>query len=227
VPGTATAESAARIKAAVEQGAVDQSAAAANGVAQKASRPRRAVSRADKKVLFGVLSAVLLALAGYTGAVTYAQFSKNQALAETAQEQLKTASSLEEKQLYLQFLLLTSGPQDVLVLRHITVFLGFVVMFIGALLVLTGIEASYDLESKGVTNSTTLKTSSPGLVLITLGALLILGALFRSVNVGTVSAKGAASQKGSADSEGGASPEGGYAAEVDKNANYYNGIPVY
>lgn len=145
---------------------------------------REVVSRAEKFFLFGVLSIVLLAIAGYIVAVSIQQFSKYNAEALVARQLLEASSSYEERMMLLRFIALTSGPQDVLIMRHITVFLGFVIVVIGAMFVLTGIETSYQLRLKGVKTATTLKTSSPGLVLISIGAVLVFGALYRSVSMG-------------------------------------------
>lgn len=144
---------------------------------------RQIVSRSDKRFLFGVLSAVLLAITAYILAVSIQQFGRYNAEAEMARSLLTKDTPVEEKRLLLSFIVVTTGPQEVLVMRHITVFLGFVVVFIGAMFVLTGIETSYQLGLKGVQTATTLKTSSPGLVLITLGALLVFSALYRDVGV--------------------------------------------
>lgn len=171
----AAEEAAQRMKAAVADGAgappVDTREA-----------PHQVVSSRDKRYLFGVLTLVLLAIGAYIAFISYQQFAKYSLDAQTVRSQFAEAS-VDQQKLYLKFIAATSGPQDVLVMRHITVFLGFVVIFIGAMLVLTGIQASYDLGIKRVKAATTLRTSSPGLVLITLGTVLILGALYRSVDV--------------------------------------------
>lgn len=148
------------------------------------ARPRGVISRGDKIFLFSILTAVLIGIAGYIISDGLNQTSKHNKDVEFIRTRLQspTLSPNEEANL-LKFLVVTSGPQEVLFIRHVTVFLGFVVIFVGAMFVLTGIEVSYQLKMKRVRSATTLKTSSPGLVLITLGALMVLGALYRTVGV--------------------------------------------
>ncbi|RKG95171.1 hypothetical protein [Corallococcus carmarthensis] len=144
---------------------------------------REVVSRTERLFLLGVLLAVLVAIAGYIAAVSIHQFGRYEADGDAARVLLSKAENTQDRALLMRHIALMSGPQDVLTMRHITVFLGFVVVVIGAMFTLTGIEAAYQLRLKGVRTATTLKTSSPGLVLISLGAALVFGALYRSVTV--------------------------------------------
>lgn len=62
---------------------------------------------------------------------------------------------------------------DAAVMKLSALFLGFLLIFTGALYVLRNATAQYRLRAKGVGHSGGLQTSSPGLVVVTLGVLLV------------------------------------------------------
>ena len=62
---------------------------------------------------------------------------------------------------------------DAAVMKLSALFLGFLLIFTGALYVLRNATAQYKLRAKGVGHSGGLQTSSPGLVVVTLGVLLV------------------------------------------------------
>jgi len=66
------------------------------------------------------------------------------------------------------------GLRDVAVMRDTILFLAFIAILMGCLLVLKGVEATYKLGLTTGDKSSALSTSSPGLILITAGTLLVL-----------------------------------------------------
>ncbi len=62
---------------------------------------------------------------------------------------------------------------DAAVMKLSALFLGFLLIFTGALYVLRNATAQYRLRAKGAGHSGGLQTSSPGLVVVTLGVLLV------------------------------------------------------
>jgi hypothetical protein len=64
--------------------------------------------------------------------------------------------------------------------RTAALFLSFVLVILGSLFVLTGIEAAYKMSVNIGERRAVLETASPGLVLVTAGALLVAASLYRS-----------------------------------------------
>jgi len=62
---------------------------------------------------------------------------------------------------------------DAAIIKSSALFLGYLLVFTGALYVLRSATAAYQLSVKTGTQNGTLQTTSPGLVIITLGVLLI------------------------------------------------------
>lgn len=74
----------------------------------------------------------------------------------------------------ISLILVYSRAWDFAVVKTSALFLGFLVFYTGAIYVLRSAEASYELGlSQGSQLGMTLKTSSPGLVMITFGAGLV------------------------------------------------------
>ena len=67
---------------------------------------------------------------------------------------------------------------DIAVVKTSGVFLGFLLVFVGVLYVLRQSSTAYALHGRAGSLSGGLTSSSPGLVLATLGVVLILGAMF-------------------------------------------------
>ncbi len=74
----------------------------------------------------------------------------------------------------VSLILVYSRAWDFAVTKTVSLFLGYMVLYTGALYVLRSADTSYELTvSQGAQQSASLKTSSPGLVLVTLGGALI------------------------------------------------------
>jgi uncharacterized membrane protein len=74
----------------------------------------------------------------------------------------------------LMFLLQLARARDAAVVKLSALFLAYLVVILGCLFVLKGVEAAFQLRLRGVHGmDSALKTSSPGLVLITFGCVLV------------------------------------------------------
>lgn len=74
----------------------------------------------------------------------------------------------------VSLILVYSRAWDFAVTKTVSLFLGYMVLYTGALYVLRSADTSYELSvTQGSQQSASLKTSSPGLVLVTLGGALI------------------------------------------------------
>jgi hypothetical protein len=65
------------------------------------------------------------------------------------------------------------------IVRTAALFLSFVLVLLGSLFVLTGIEVAYRMSLELGEKKAALETASPGLVLVTAGALLVAASLYR------------------------------------------------
>ena len=85
----------------------------------------------------------------------------------------------------VSLVLVYSRAWDFAVTKTSALFLGFMVIYLGALYVLRSADTSYELSiNQGAQSGATLKSSSPGLVMITLGALLVALVLSNRSEVG-------------------------------------------
>lgn len=85
----------------------------------------------------------------------------------------------------VSLVLVYSRAWDFAVTKTSALFLGFMVIYLGALYVLRSADTSYELSiNQGAQSGATLKSSSPGLVMITLGALLVALVLANRSEVG-------------------------------------------
>ena len=75
--------------------------------------------------------------------------------------------------LSLAYVLQLSRAYDFVIVKSAALFLGYTVVVVGCMFVLKGVEASYRLQLARAATRSTLETSSPGLVLITIGAALV------------------------------------------------------
>ena len=74
----------------------------------------------------------------------------------------------------VSLILIYSRAWDFAVTKTVSLFLGYMVLYTGALYVLRSADTSYELSiAQGTQQGASLKTSSPGLVLVTLGGALI------------------------------------------------------
>jgi hypothetical protein len=85
----------------------------------------------------------------------------------------------------ISLILIYSRAWDFAVVKTSALFLGFLVFYTGALYVLRSADAAYELSlSQGNQLGLSLKTSSPGLVMITCGAVLVALVLYNKSTVG-------------------------------------------
>jgi hypothetical protein len=71
-----------------------------------------------------------------------------------------------------------SRARDAFVLEISVFLLGFIIVALGGMFVLAGVEAAYQLRVENDKVKTALETSSPGLVMISLGVFLVLFAVY-------------------------------------------------
>lgn len=85
----------------------------------------------------------------------------------------------------VSLILVYSRAWDFAVTKTSALFLGFTVIYIGALYVLRSADTAYEISyTQGTQMGASLKSSSPGLVLITLGAVLVGLVLYHKSEVG-------------------------------------------
>ncbi len=84
------------------------------------------------------------------------------------------------------------GMRDTLELRSTVIFVGFIGILMGCILVLKGVEAMYNLRLREGEKEAALSTASPGLVLITAGVLLVVFGLRQDSKVSLDLESGAA-----------------------------------
>ncbi|MDF1800541.1 MAG: hypothetical protein P1V81_15290 [Planctomycetota bacterium] len=83
------------------------------------------------------------------------------------------------------FALNASRAQDMLFFKGAALIIGFAMVLFGCLFVLTGIQQSYKLSISQGESKSALKTSSPGLVLISLGSVLVVASLTAKASLQT------------------------------------------
>lgn len=131
----------------------------------------------EKKALYGLLGGALLSIIVAVflfGASTHDTYS--QALHEILDESNDPISRA--------FFALSFGrAKDFALVKGAALLLSFLVVIIGALMVLKGAEVTYKLNLEAETKKSTLETSSPGLVMVTLGLVLAFGVLMTKSNI--------------------------------------------
>lgn len=126
-------------------------------------------------VIVTVLLAIQLALLVGNLWFQYHNYATGIALAERAGGTADT----------LSLILIYSRAWDFAVTKTSALFLGFLVIYTGALYVLRSADTAYELSvTQGAQSGATLKSSSPGLVMITLGSLLVALVLQHKSEVG-------------------------------------------
>jgi hypothetical protein len=81
---------------------------------------------------------------------------------------------------YLLFMEHANRLQSIYALRFLAMMMGIAVAFMGMLFTIKGLEAGYAIDLRNAAQSASLKTASPGLVLCTFGAVLVLAAVLHS-----------------------------------------------
>jgi len=79
--------------------------------------------------------------------------------------------------------LVLSRAWDFAVIKTCSLFLAFTLIFVGALYVLRQNEQAYEAHLESVGVKAALQTSSPGLVLATLGVVLVIATLFSTSTI--------------------------------------------
>jgi hypothetical protein len=155
------------------------SGARTNGNVEAPSKAVRPVpvdltSKGERHALFVVLIVLFVALSAFT-AFAYASESS---FYERILQQASDSHICRENVMAFQVAL--APFRSLSMVRTAALFLSFVLVLLGSLLVLTGIEAAYKMSLDLGEKKAALETASPGLVLVTAGALLIAASLYRS-----------------------------------------------
>ena len=126
----------------------------------------------EKVVVYAVLIAVTAVLLGAFIGIDIAAFRSTSDVVDKGTHLTPTT---------LLVMIQAESARNALVLRTSVMFLGVLVVVLGAFLVVKGVEASFRLGLAFADRRSSLTTSSPGLVMITLGiALMIVGVLNKS-----------------------------------------------
>jgi TRAP-type C4-dicarboxylate transport system permease small subunit len=137
--------------------------------------------------LYVVLTLILLFLGGmllFGVQSANANYGKGIALAEQYYTDHKDRADVRPD-LSLLYTQQNSRAQDQIFIKASALFMGYVVVVIGCLFVLKGIEAAYELSVHRAELESALKTTSPGLVLITLGMCLVVATMFSHTTLET------------------------------------------
>jgi hypothetical protein len=142
------------------------------------------VSVSDRPVLFewlekAVVYAICLGVLGLAGRtldqnISAADHAYGRLLGEV--QRIEKASGIVESD-RLTTMVAAIGMRDMSILRSAVVFVGFIVVLMGCVFVLKGVEAMYKLRLNAGDNHASLSTASPGLILITAGIVLVVVAL--------------------------------------------------
>lgn len=152
------------------------------------SQPAEAVSPPQKtfpeaaplfsKPLFGIVTALLVVQLALLVGNLWFQLNNYRVGIALARSSGATADAVS-------LILVYSRAWDFAVTKTSALFLGFMVIYIGALYVLRSADTAYEISyTQGTQMGATLKSSSPGLVLITLGAVLVGLVLYHKSEVG-------------------------------------------
>jgi len=125
----------------------------------------------EQKALYTVLTLTLVAtmiLLIFAARISHADYAGVMNLVEHGAGDGHRASSAGE----LTFAFLSARAWDAFALRGGALILSFLTVLTGALFVLKGVQSTYNLRLAGKGLRSTLETSSPGLVMITVGSVL-------------------------------------------------------
>jgi hypothetical protein len=130
------------------------------------------------KPLFGIVTSLLVVQLALLVGNLWFQLNNYRVGITLAQSSGATADAVS-------LILIYSRAWDFAVTKTSALFLGFMVIYIGALYVLRSADTAYEISyTQGTQMGATLKSSSPGLVLITLGAVLVGLVLYHKSEVG-------------------------------------------
>lgn len=135
------------------------------------------VNRKERYMIYTVLIVILVVIAGAMGwqGMQAREVVRTNIAHLTSQA---TSSKINgefaaELQIFNAQLMVSSAMRDA------AMFLGFVVVFMGCMVCVKGVESSYELKVAIDDTSSVLRSSSAGLVVITLGAFLVACAVFQ------------------------------------------------
>lgn len=139
--------------------------------------------KTEKIVIYSTLAVVLaglLILLIWGVARSQKNYATGTEMARTLFEEMATNSSMPYRpDVAMLYNMQYSRASDAATIKYVAVFLGYLIVLIGAIFVLYGAKAFYKLESEHMQgNKSSLETSSPGLVLVTLGSILVAVSLF-------------------------------------------------
>jgi hypothetical protein len=135
---------------------------------ESANRPESpAATKLDAltKSIFVVITGVLLFVAGLLTTSLYFQYSNYRKGIDQA---LKGVVAADHNSIITY-----SRAWDFAVVKTSAMFLGFTLIFVGALYILRAADAGYQLSIKGGDVQGSLQSSSPGLIMATLGVFLV------------------------------------------------------
>ncbi len=121
------------------------------------------VSELHRGLLFGLAGLLLVFVAGFAGAAYWQESSFYDLILSDAR---KSAACAENAMLFEVAL---APFRSLSMVRTAGLFLSFVMVLLGSLFVLTGIEAAYRISLSNGEKKAALETASPGLVLATAG----------------------------------------------------------
>jgi hypothetical protein len=138
------------------------------------------MSRAEKLGLYAFGSLLVIASAVCAIAIVNHQCYKYDSLLVRA---AKMQSGPMTPGMFAVYSLNLTLAQDGLAMRYAAMFLSFIIVVAGCMFVVSGARASYGVRIEHASFKGALATASPGLVLISLGAGLMLGALSHETSV--------------------------------------------
>jgi hypothetical protein len=128
--------------------------------------------------LFSIVSLLLLSICLLLAVNLFLQWNNYAQAINTVIQDGTTQHSL---------ILTYSRAMDFAFTKTSTIFLGFILVFVGALYILRLEEAAYQVEINNDNTGVTLQTASPGLVLVTLGVIMIIATTYNKSYVSYLS----------------------------------------
>lgn len=161
-------------EAADDERAVGERSGARAVVVAVEPAPAALISGGQRSVVFG-LAAVLFAAVAVFALVAYL---REATFYDGILEHARGIQTCGEN--VMAFEIALAPFRSLAIVRAAALFLSFVLVVLGSLFVLVGIEAAYKVSASRGEAKATLETTSPGLVLATAGALLMAASLYRS-----------------------------------------------
>jgi hypothetical protein len=127
----------------------------------------------EKRILFGMSALLFVGLSLFT---VIAYRSEAAFYSEILNHARKAGTCAEN---VMAFEVALAPFRSLAIVRTAALFLSFVLVLLGSLFVLTGIEVAYKMSLELGEKKAALETASPGLVLVTAGTLLVAASLYR------------------------------------------------